>query len=188
LGLNGVPFLHTVDLSIRYRLFSHKIQSLPYCQGGLPKANLNVILNDVIKLKRFFLMLPVLSMAVTLSAPAICAEEEPGRDKYAYGMKGPGRGIGSGYMMDDDPRCYGMHGRGHAYMEPHAWQSMKPEQREKREKMRAAHLMDTLQLRKRLATKTIELKTRWAQPKVDEEKVEKLAGGVTELETEFMTK
>lgn len=140
-------------------------------------------------MKRLLVMLLVLGLAVTLAAPAICAEEkEPGRDKYGYGMKGPGRGMGSGCMTDDDPWGCGMHGRGHGYMKPHGWQSMKPEQREKCEKMRAAHLMDTLELRKQLAAKRIELKTMWAQPNVDEEKVEKLASGVTELETELMKK
>lgn len=146
-------------------------------------------------MKRLLVMLLVFGLAMTLAAPAICAEEkEPGRDEYASGMKGSGHGMGhghgmgSGRMMDDDPSGCGMHGRGHGYMKPRGWQSMKPEQREKCEKMRAAHLMDTLELRKQLAAKRVELKTLWAQPDVDDEKVEKLASGVTELETELMKK
>jgi Spy/CpxP family protein refolding chaperone len=65
---------------------------------------------------------------------------------------------------------------------------MKPEQREKWDKMRTNHLKDTLELRKQLATKRIELETLWAQPDVDCKKVEKLANEVADLRAQLSKK
>jgi Spy/CpxP family protein refolding chaperone len=148
-------------------------------------------------------MLMVVGLAMMLAAPALCAQEKaPGPDEQGYGMMGPGGGMGMGYgrgmgpgggmgpgcMMDDGSWGWGMHGRGCGYMRPRGWRSMKPEQREKCEKMRAAHLMDTLELRKQLAAKRIELRTLWVQPNVDDKKVEQLADGITDLKAALMKK
>jgi len=103
-------------------------------------------------------------------------------------MRGYGRGMGQGHMMDDDHPGWGMHGWGHGYMRPRACQSMKPEQREKCEKLRSEHLMDTLELRKKLAAKQVELKTLWAQPKVDDGKIEKLSDEIAAISAELSKK
>jgi Spy/CpxP family protein refolding chaperone len=65
---------------------------------------------------------------------------------------------------------------------------MKPEQREKWERMRSEFQMETLEIRKQLAVKQMELETLWAQPNVDPTKVEKLSREVAELEAELAKK
>ncbi len=93
--------------------------------------------------------------------------------------------MGHGYMMGDR---LAVHGRGRTYLRPRAWRSMKPEQRKKCEKIQAEHLMDTLELRKKLATKRIEVKTLWAQPNVDRARIEKLSDEIAELYAELSKK
>ena len=141
-------------------------------------------------MKRHLFVLMVLGLAMCLTSPAFCeeAKQSGGDDTYGFGMMGHGRGMGRGYMMDDAHHGWGMHGRGRHYMRPRAWESMKPEQRKKFEKMRAAHLMDTLELRKKLAAKRIELKTLWAQPEVDRARINKLSDEVAELSSELSKK
>ena len=131
-------------------------------------------------MKRLLVLFVFLGIAIMLAAPAFCEQEEEYSPQEEYGcqMMGPGHGMGHGYS----------HGMGHAYMHPRKWQSMKPEQREKFEKMRAAHLMDTLELRKLLAAKRVELQTLWAQPNVDQGKVDKLSSEVSELQAELWKK
>lgn len=131
-------------------------------------------------MKRLVVLFVFLGIAIMLAAPAFCDQEEEysPQEDYGFHMMGPGHGMGHGYG----------HGMGHAYMHPRKWQSMKPEQREKFEKMRAAHLMDTLELRKQLAAKRMELQTLWAQPNVDQAKVEKLSSEVSELQAELWKK
>ena len=65
---------------------------------------------------------------------------------------------------------------------------MRPEQQEKCKDMRAAHLMETLELRKQLASRQIELETLWAQPNMDRAKVEKLSTEVAELQAQLRKK
>jgi hypothetical protein len=78
---------------------------------------------EVTNMKRSFVMLVILGLAVTLAVPAFCGEEEEYSREEDYGcqMMGPGHGMGHGLG----------HGMGHGYMRPRAWRSMKPEQREK---------------------------------------------------------
>jgi Spy/CpxP family protein refolding chaperone len=73
-------------------------------------------------------------------------------------------------------------GKGHG---PRDWQSMEPEQREKWEEMRSKYQMETLNLRKQLVTKQMELETLWDQPAVDQKKVEKLSDEVAGLQAEL---
>ena len=142
----------------------------------------------------------VLALAVTLAGAAFCDAQEdygrghmmgPGSGWGSGHMMGPGQMMGSGHMMgpgymgrghmmDYGSRGWGMRGRG--------WESMKPEQREKWENMRTDHLKDTLELRKQLATKQIELETLWAQPDVDRKKVQKLSDEVGELRRQLWKK
>jgi Spy/CpxP family protein refolding chaperone len=65
---------------------------------------------------------------------------------------------------------------------------MKPEQREKWQKMRAAYMMDTLDLRMKLAAKRVELRTLWAQPDIDQDRIDKLSNEVAMLQAELMKK
>jgi zinc resistance-associated protein len=65
---------------------------------------------------------------------------------------------------------------------------MKPEQKEKWQQMRASYLKDTLELRKQLAAKRVELETLWDQPDVDEARIEKLSAEVADLQAELSRK
>ncbi len=67
----------------------------------------------------------------------------------------------------------------------HGWESMKPEQREQWQKMHSKFQMETLELRKQLSSKRVELETLWVQPNVDKERVEKLSEEVAQLEGEL---
>ena len=141
-------------------------------------------------MKRLLLVLMVLGLALFLTVPALCDESKGagGDDIYGYGMMKHGRGMDRGPMMGGDPHGCGMHGQGRCYMKPKAWQSLTPEQQEKCKKMRAAHQMETLEIRKQLASKRIELKTLWAQPNVDQVKIEKLSDAIAGLSAELSKK
>jgi Spy/CpxP family protein refolding chaperone len=65
---------------------------------------------------------------------------------------------------------------------------MRPEQREKWEKIRTDRIEDTLELGKQLVTWQMELETLWAQPDVDEKKVEKLSNKVADLQSQLWKK
>lgn len=141
-------------------------------------------------MKRHLFVLMVLGLAMCLTSPAFCeeAKQSRGYDTYGYGMMGYGRSMGRGYMMDDAYHGWGMHRLGSYYMRPRAWESMKPEQIKKFEKIRAAHLMDTLELRKKFAANRIELKTLWAQPEANHTRIEKLSDENAELSAELSKK
>ena len=134
-------------------------------------------------MRRLPMALIVLGLAITLASAAFCDDQEDyGRGHMMYPGLGWGSGhmMGPGHMMDYGHRGWGMRGRG--------WQSMKPEQREKWEKMRSDHLKETLELRKQLVTKQMELETLWAQPDVDQKKVEKLSNEVADLQSQLWKK
>ncbi|UCF57861.1 MAG: periplasmic heavy metal sensor [Deltaproteobacteria bacterium] len=141
-------------------------------------------------MKRLLLALMVVGLAVFLADPALCGEvkEAGGDDPHRYGMMKHGRGMGRGPMMDDDFHGCGMEERGRCYMRPKVWHSLTPEQQEKCKKMRAAQQMETLELRKQLAAKRIELKTLWKQPKIDRARIEKLSDEIAELSAELSKK
>jgi len=140
-------------------------------------------------MKRLIMTLLVLGLTVTVVAPAFC--EEPGgwghHDGYRYG---PGYGWGQGHMMEHGPAGWGgMHGNGRRWNQsPGDWQSMKPNQQKKWQKMRTAHLMDTMELRKQLAAKQIELQTLWRQPNVDRSKIDKLSNELADLRAKLSKK
>ena len=117
----------------------------------------------------------------------------PGGHQSWCGGRGPeckhygrGYGVGPGHMMGHGyhSRIMQKHGWG-SDQSPSGWQSMEPEQQEKWQKMRTTHLMETLELRKQLATKQIELETLWAQPNVDRAEVEKLSNEMAELQVQL---
>jgi len=133
-------------------------------------------------MKKLLMVVVIIGLAVFMASYAFCGEKkEPAPDcGYGYHMMGQGYGMGS-HMMGEDTQGRGMYRRGRAY-KPRALQSMKPEQREKWQKMRAAHMMDTMDLRMKLAAKRVELKTLWAQPEMDEDRIKKLSNEVSELQ------
>lgn len=146
-------------------------------------------------MKRLFTVFLALGLVLSLAAPAFCNEKPESSRDYdydypmmgpGYGMgMGPGYGMGPGWMMDDDHHGWGMPGVGRPWHQrSRSWKSMKPEQLEKWEKMRASYLMETLELRKKLAAKRTELQTLWAQPSIDRAKVEKLSNELAELYAE----
>lgn len=150
-------------------------------------------------MRKLFIALAVLGLSVALAAPAFCDQPEEYEPGYGHGGGwGPGQMMGPGYswcghMMGSDHHGWGMRGPDWVRQSHwlgwgpsgHGWKSMKPEQREKWEKMRADFQMETLEIRKQLAAKHMELETLWAQPNVDSIKVEKLSNEVAELEAEL---
>jgi Spy/CpxP family protein refolding chaperone len=133
-------------------------------------------------MKKLSMLVVIIGLAVFMASHAFCGEKKESTPDYGYGyhMMGQGYGMGS-HMMGEDTQGRGMYRRGRAY-KPRALQSMKPEQREKWQKMRAAHMMDTMDLRMKLAAKRVELRTLWAQPEMDEDRIKKLSNEVSELQ------
>ncbi|MBN1843718.1 MAG: periplasmic heavy metal sensor [Deltaproteobacteria bacterium] len=153
-------------------------------------------------MRKLFIVLAVLGLSVALAAPAFCEERKECGPGYGYGcgegigdMMGPGYGSG-GHMMSPRHRACGMHGPGRDRHgrgwgwgpSARGWKSMKPEQRKKWEKMRSDYQQDTLELRKQLVTKQMELETLWAQPEVDSPRVDKLSKEVADLEAKLWKK
>lgn len=157
-------------------------------------------------MKKLLLTTAALAWALTLAMafPAFCDEPDvPEESRYGQGQgygrgydRGPGSGWEGGYMMGHGymhGQGWDMHGRGRMmdYDWKHhgrRWQSMKPEQREKWQKIRSKHQLETLELRQQLATKQMELETLWAQPDVDQKKVEKLSEEVADLQAQLSKK
>ena len=139
-------------------------------------------------MRKLFIALAVLGLSIALAAPAFCDQPEEYEPGYGHGGGwGPGQMMGSGHhgwgMRGPD---WGRHSHWWGWgPSGHGWKSMKPEQRKKWEKMRSDFQMETLEIRKQLASKHMELETLWAQPNVDSIKVEKLSKEVAELEAEL---
>ena len=138
-------------------------------------------------MKNFLMVFVVIGLALFMASHAFCGEKKDSANDYGYGyhMMGPGYGMGMGYgyMMGEGSmqrRGWGNKSR--------AWKSMKPEQREKWQKMRAVHMMDTLDLRMKLAAKRVELRILWAQPKIDKDRINKLSNEVAELQAKLSKK
>jgi hypothetical protein len=132
-------------------------------------------------MKKFLMAVVIIVSAFFIASHVFCEEkaESVGDDGYGYHMMGPCYGCIKGEY------CMQRHGWGRR---PSAWNSMKPEQREKLQKMQAAHMMDTLDLRMKLAAKRVELKTLWAQPEMDKEMIDKLSNEVAMLQAELLKK
>ena len=131
-------------------------------------------------MRKLIVTIAVLGLAVAWSTTVICEDkEEAGQQKeYIPGWQESrmmGYDWGPGYMME-----YG-YTRRPDYSVPGPLLSLKPEDREKWEKMWAAYLLQTMETRKQIAVKRIELETLWAQEDIDREKVEKLSGELSEL-------
>jgi len=133
-------------------------------------------------MKKFVATVALFGLLVCFIGPVHSAEEYG--DYYGRGhhhMMGPEHGmyVGRG----------GMHGGGRG-MGPSSrgWESMKPEEQEKWKKMRSSYLQDTLELRKELAAKQVELDTLWNQPDVDQKKVEKLSEEIANIRAELWKK
>jgi Spy/CpxP family protein refolding chaperone len=137
------------------------------------------------KMKKFLMVVVIIGLTVFVTLSAFCEEKEDSAGDYGYGYhimgSGYGMGMGSGYMMGEG----NMQGRGWRHR-PGAWKSLNPEQREKWQKMRAAHMMDTLDLRMKLAAKRVELRTLWAQPEIDNDRINKLSNEVSELQVQLL--
>jgi len=152
-------------------------------------------------MKKLLLTSALLIFALAVAFPVFSDEPQEswyGRG-YGYGCDwGPrygwsgGQMMGPGYGSGMDRGGWGMHGRGRMMDRgwerghgPRHWQDVEPEQREKWEKMRSKYQIETLELRKQLVTKQMELETLWAQPDVDHNKVEKLSDEVAGLQAEL---
>ena len=134
-------------------------------------------------MKKLLMVVVIIGLAVFMASHAFCGEkEEPAGDyEFGYQMTSPGYGMGYGYMMGEGSMQ--RRGWGHRH---EAWKSLKPEQRKKWQKIRAAHMMDTLDLRMKLAAKRVELKTLWAQPEIDKDRIKKLSNEVSELQVQLL--
>jgi Spy/CpxP family protein refolding chaperone len=136
---------------------------------------------------RAFIVFAVLGLALVLVAPALCEEPTDYGPGYGYGwgpgcMMGPGSGWGPGHMSPGS-RSGGMHGRGWGWDHGHRGpQSMTPDQQAKWDKMWSSYQMDTLEQRKQLAAKQMELETLWAQPDVDPARIDTLSKEVSDLQ------
>jgi hypothetical protein len=98
-------------------------------------------------------------------------------------------GMGPRHMMDYNHPGRLMHGSGWGrHQGPGCWRLMTPEQQEKCKKMQAAFLAETLELRKELVERQIELETLWAQPNMDRAKVEKLSTELAEIQVQLRKK
>jgi Spy/CpxP family protein refolding chaperone len=126
---------------------------------------------EVTDMKRFFAGIFVLGLAALFATPAFC--QTPGKG----GWQEPD------FRMD----CSGQ-SVARDYMKGEAWEAMTPEQREKWSTMWGTYLTETLPLRQQFSEKRLELQTTWAQPKVDEAKVEKLCDEMSELYIKRMKK
>jgi hypothetical protein len=65
---------------------------------------------------------------------------------------------------------------------------MTPEKKQLWEKMSAAFKLETMEIRKHLGTRQIELETLWAQPEVDQTRIEKLSEEVANFKAELWKK
>lgn len=138
-----------------------------------------------------FTFLAICMLCVTvMSLPALAQQQGRGSGGQYMGpgmMNGQngqgnmmGQGYGRGHM-----RGYGMYGPGRMGPSQQGWHNMTPEQREKWQQMHSKFMQDTLALRQQLAAKQIELQTLWAQPKPDQDKINKLANEVTGLRSQL---
>jgi hypothetical protein len=133
-------------------------------------------------MRKFFITVAVLGLVAVFSTSVFCEEKEQPVQFEGYGRgwgDRPRMGYGwdPGHMMD-----YG-YSRGPDYSMPGPLHSLKPEDRKKWEKLWAHYLTETMEIRKQIAVKRIELETLWAQPNVDRAKVEKLSSELSELYT-----
>jgi Spy/CpxP family protein refolding chaperone len=131
-------------------------------------------------MKPYHFLITVLALAVVLAAAPALAEDDDTEQAPSYGY-GYRMGMGQGYGGS-------MGGYHHGWgMGPNSrgWNRMSPENRQKWRGMWAVFAKETLALRQQLASKHMELRTEWAQPKADMDKVKKLSNEVAELQAEL---
>ena len=131
-------------------------------------------------MRKFFVTIAVLGLVAAFSPSVFCEEKEQPVQFEGYGHSWGGRPR-MGYRWDPGQMMDYGYGRGPDYSEPGPLRSLKPEDRKKWEQMWAHYLMETMEIRKQIAVKRIELETLWAQEDIDREKVEKLSGELSEL-------
>jgi len=129
-------------------------------------------------MKKFLMVFVIIGLAVFMASHAFCGEKKDSAGDYGYGY----HMMGSGYMGEGSLQRRGCDNT------PRAWKSMKPEQQEKWQKIRAAYMLDTLDLRKNLAAKRVELRTLWAQPDMDKDRINKISNEVAELQAKLSKK
>ncbi len=130
-------------------------------------------------MRKMILML-VLALIVGLTASVCFSEEKNSGEDYGNFCPG-GRYWGPG------EHGYGM-SRGGWHHGGSGWRNLTPEQREKWGKIWGAYLKDTLELRKQLMSKQLELEMLWHQPELDEKRIGALSGEEAELETQLLKK
>jgi Spy/CpxP family protein refolding chaperone len=148
------------------------------------------------KMKKLLLVSLFFGVTMLIAGHALSAETGGSKgdwhqgysSEYGHGYKhGQGHGRGHGYG----------HGSGHGGMYghdsgcvsgPRGWHDMTPEQQTLWEKMSASFKAETMEIRKQLATRQIELETLWAQPEVDEARIEKLSEEVADLKAQLWKK
>jgi Spy/CpxP family protein refolding chaperone len=135
------------------------------------------------KVNNLFVLMMVIGLALGLAAAGFCAgpEDNGPDDDYDYSWH-------RGHGMQHRHSGWGGHARGGGErMGPSrdGWESMKPEEREQWQKMHSKFQMETLELRRQLASKRVELETLWAQPDVDKARIEKLSEEIGKLESEL---
>jgi len=124
-----------------------------------------------------------------------CEEKEKGEIEEQYDYEAPAYRGGKRHMMGYGPYGYWMDRCGPGMdrdskwgRRPVDWESMTREEQKKWEEMRAKHQMETLELRKELASKRVELETLWNQPEIDQGRIEKLSGEIAEVEAQLAKK
>jgi Spy/CpxP family protein refolding chaperone len=131
-------------------------------------------------MKGLFVTMGIVALALALSTTALCQEKEQPGQQQGYGREGQRSGpMGYGWGPDDmKDSGYGMRPD---YSLPGPLNSLEPADRKKWEKLWADYLMETMETRKQIAVKRIELEALWAQPDFDRAKIEKLSNELSEL-------
>ena len=134
-------------------------------------------------MKKLLMVVGIIVLTVFMAAPAFCEGKKDQTGDSGYGLMGSGYGMGMGFDC--------LMGEGHMQRrgcgnKPKAWKSMKPEQKKKWQEMRAAHMMDTMDLRMKLAAKRIELRTLWTQSEMDKNRIQKLSNEISELQIQLL--
>ena len=133
-------------------------------------------------MKKLLMVVVIIGLTVFMAASAFCEVKQDPAGGYHMMGSGYGMGMESGCMIGKG----NMQRRGWGSNKPRAWKSMKPEQRKKWQKMRAAHMMDTMDLRMKLAAKRVELRTLWTQSEMDKDRIKKLSNEVSELQVQLL--
>jgi Spy/CpxP family protein refolding chaperone len=132
--------------------------------------------------KNIWLITLVLSVGLLLTGHALAhdTERDKGDRHHGYGWQ-QGHGYGHGYGQKSYREGHGCGGGAW----PRGWHDMTEEQQNLSKKLSASYKMETLETRKKLATRQMELETLWAQPEVDQARIEKLSGEVADLKAQL---